>query len=86
MPVRLSFSILYNCSNGSCEQTHSIVDNVQYSDVTASCLTIDNVQEYSEYILAVYFNMGDVKARVNFSVNTWRYICTHKEGNNLHIS
>ena len=68
VPNRVSFPILYNCSNGSCEQTHSNMDYVQYSDVTASCLTIDNVQEYSEYILAVYFNMGDVKSRVNFSV------------------
>ena len=70
VPGRVSSpSILYNCSNGSCEQTNSVMNNSQlYSNVTASCLTINNVQEYGQYILAVHFNVDDARAKVNFSV------------------
>ena len=68
VPGRVSIPVLYNCSNGSCEQTYSGTNNAQYSDVTASCLTINKVQEYGQYILAVHFNMDDARAQVIFSV------------------
>ena len=77
VPGRVSIPVLYNCSNGSCEQTYSVTNNSQYSDVTASCLTINNVQENSQYILAVHFNMDDARTEVNFSVTYGGiYACT----------
>ena len=68
VPGRVSSPVLYNCSNGSCEQTNSVMNNSQYSDITASCLTINNVQEYGQYILTVHFDVDDARAQVNFSV------------------
>ena len=58
---------LYNCPSDSCELTHSVMKSTNYSDVSDSCFTIDNVQESREYILLAYFSLYE-HAAVKFFV------------------
>ena len=48
---------LYNCSRESCTQGNSPnVNYTHYSNVTDSCLTIDNLQETEEYFFSAHFH------------------------------
>ena len=48
---------IYNCSRISCTQGNSPdVNYTHYSNVTDSCLTIDNLQETEDYVFSAYFH------------------------------
>ena len=62
---------LYTCSRGSCKPltNSSDVDYTRYS-VTASCLTVTDLQEEEVYVLKVYFSpITSHVSNVSFHVN-----------------
>ena len=68
---------LYWCYNGSCSQGRSNPRDFLYSDVGDFCLTINNVQNNSKYILNInYINAISAPTDITFSV-TCGGMCEH---------